>query len=622
MLLISALTSADGTGPTDDSHPADSHPADDARPVDDGPDVDGEEARLRRVARDAFGWNDFRPGQLEAMRALLAGRNVLAVMPTGSGKSAIYQVPALLIPGPTVVVSPLIALQRDQVAGLQGGWAPDAVTVNSAQPAGRTSQAWQGLRTGEAEFCFLAPEQLTKPDVVEQLVAIRPSLLVIDEAHCISAWGHDFRPDYLRIGDTVRRLGHPVVAALTATAAPPVREEIRRRLQLDDALEVVHGFDRPNLSLEVRRFLDPASQRRGVTDTVVDLVRRSRRPGLVYTATRRSTQEYAERLRDSGLRALPYHAGLRAAQRRDVHDRFLDGELDVVVATSAFGMGIDKPDVRFVVHAAVPESIDAYYQQIGRAGRDGAPARAWLAYRPEDLGLRRFFAVRRPDVDALREVLRAVRAATATDGPAGRGIRIAQLAGQLDRSRAKVTAAVNLLERVGALAVTGRGTFTTRPGSAARPGSAEGRGEWSVDAVLEQAIELVEAGERVERTRLEMMRGYAETTGCRRQFLLGYFGEQLPGPCGNCDTCDALVDKASGDPAGTLTAEARAAADATAEVAQDFPANARVVHRAWGPGIVVRPEPERVTVLFEQVGYRTLSHDTVVERDLLRRTDE
>jgi ATP-dependent DNA helicase RecQ len=544
------------------------------------------EAQIRDVARDRFGWDHLRPGQLDAVQALLDGHDALVVMPTGAGKSAVYQVAGVLLDGPTVVVSPLIALQRDQLASLAGRDAPDAVAVNSAQASSDTAEAWEAMVAGDAEFLFLSPEQLAKDDVVERLAQAGPSLLAVDEAHCVSAWGHDFRPDYLRIRDVLERLGNPRVVALTATASPPVREEVIERLRLRDVRQVVRGFDRPNLRLEVVRTADADATQ----ELLVDRVTAQPMPGIVYAATRKSTERYADALRERGLAARAYHAGLKAAERHQVHEMFLAGDLDVVVATTAFGMGIDKPDVRFVVHAQVSDSIDSYYQEIGRAGRDGEPALALLLYRPEDLGLRSFFASGGADDEVIRKVAAAVRRHSSDEH---RPVPASQLQAELDVAHSTLTRAVNLLEQAERVTVTGEGaleyTDTDVP----------------PDTAVDQAVEVAESHRRLERSRVEMMRGYAETTGCRRQFLLGYFGEELDEPCGRCDTCAS----------GSATEVARELADAEQQDAatdkERHGQGDRVVHREWGPGVVMHRESDRVTVLFEQVGYKTLAHEVL-----------
>ncbi|WP_084958826.1 RecQ family ATP-dependent DNA helicase [Thermoactinospora rubra] len=526
-------------------------------------------ARSARAARRALGLKRLRPGQLEAMAALAQGRDTLVVMPTGSGKSAVYQVSALLLPGPTLVVSPLIALQRDQVRALRE-LDEDAVSVDGSTAARDRSAAFESLRAGETEFLFCSPEQLARPDVVRELAEARPSLMVVDEAHCVSAWGHDFRPDYLRLGEVAEALGRPVIAALTATAAPPVREEIVERLRMRDPLQVVRGFDRPNIALSVRR---PTG---GPGQAALDIVREQRLPGIVYTSTRRRAEELARVLAEAGLRAAAYHAGVRRSERDRTQARFMAGEIDVVVSTSAFGMGIDKPDVRFVAHAAVPGSLDAYYQEIGRAGRDGEPAEAVLLYRPEDLSLQRFFSGGLPDVEALERVAAAVT-------------------GEVDRKTLRertglpprrLTALLDLLERVGAVRL---GHRKVSPVAGTDP-----------RAAAEEARTLSERRQAVERTRLEMMRRYAEIDDCRRRFLLAYFGEELKEPCGNCDACR------------TGSARERVTGGGP------FAVHARVEHRLWGPGEVISREQDRVTVLFEAAGYRELLLDAVVEQGLLR----
>ncbi|MFI9150492.1 RecQ family ATP-dependent DNA helicase [Streptomyces sp. NPDC053367] len=544
-------------------------------------------AELRRVARERFGWSELRAEQTEAMEALLDGRDVLVVMPTGSGKSAIYQVPTVILGGPAVVVSPLVALQRDQVTGLRESAAPDAVAVNSAQPQSVTDSAWRSVRDGDAEYLFLSPEQLTKDGVVERLRKLGPSLFVVDEAHCVSAWGHDFRPDYLNLGEVADRLGRPPVLALTATAATPVRTDIVEHLHMRDARVVTTGTDRPTIHLSVRTFTDDPAKRAAVRRWTA----RARGPGILYTATRKDAEAYASQLRQDGVDAEAYHAGVKAADRRRIHDGFLAGAPAVVVATSAFGMGIDKADVRFVAHASVPESLDSYYQETGRAGRDGEPAHAVLFYRPEDLGLQRFLTARSLDTDALRRILTTLRG---QDAPLSRG-RTAQVCGL---SRRKTSDLLNLLEEAGAVTVEGR-----RRAVRALPGP-------TVDEAVEGAAEVFERRRRIDRSRIEMMRGYAETPNCRRQYLLGYFGEQLDAPCGRCDVCER-EDEHPATRAGQQDAAPPAGHHGTYEP------NDRVRHAEWGAGTVMRTEADRLVVLFEQVGYKTLSVTAIEEGDLL-----
>jgi ATP-dependent DNA helicase RecQ len=363
------------------------------------------------VLKEIFGFDSFRPGQEEVIRAVLDGRDTLAVMPTGGGKSLCYQVPALMKEGLTVIVSPLISLMKDQVDSLLQSSVEGAATLHSGLSPEERWEVERKVRTGEIRMLYVAPERLRSLEFVLTLRRIGVSLFVVDEAHCISEWGHDFRPDYLFLPRAVRDLGNPPVLALTATATPHVRQDILSSLGMRKPTVVVTSFNRPNLTYRVL----PAKEKKDKLPLISSIIRNSPPPGIIYGTTRKECEELAASLKRAGVDAAHYHAGMEAAERSSVQERFMTDELSVVVATVAFGMGVDKPNVRFVVHASVPGSLPAYIQEAGRAGRDGKPGECVILYRGADLGRRkRLITINAAGADEVGSFFRALSGAANT----------------------------------------------------------------------------------------------------------------------------------------------------------------------------------------------------------------
>ena len=337
-----------------------------------------------QVLRDVFGFSSFRGGQEELIDGILAGRDVLGIMPTGGGKSLCYQVPGLVMEGVTLVISPLISLMRDQVMALKNAGV-SAAYVNSSLTPNQIRRVYQNIRMGMYHIIYVAPERLLNDGFLEAIQARQVSMVTVDEAHCISQWGQDFRPSYLKIVDFLRCLPlRPVVSAFTATATERVRQDIEEILELRSPIRVVTGFDRPNLRFEVRK----PKRKPGA---IIELVQQRRdRSGIVYCSTRKNVEEVCQRLQDAGIRATRYHAGLSDRERQENQEDFLYDRSTVMVATNAFGMGIDKSNVGYVIHYNMPQSLESYYQEAGRAGRDGAEAECLLLYSAGDVETAKF----------------------------------------------------------------------------------------------------------------------------------------------------------------------------------------------------------------------------------------
>ncbi len=515
-------------------------------------EADGSGVLSRALAR--FGHQTLRAGQADVIADIFAGKQVVAVMPTGAGKSLCYQLPAVVLGergGVTLVVSPLIALMKDQVDSLTARGVP-AVALTSQAGADEQREILDGIRAGLYTLVYVAPERFRSPRFVDVLrtLASRLALIAIDEAHCISEWGHDFRPEYRRLGEIVQTLGAPRIAAFTATATPEVRLDIAAQLGFQEPKLYVRGFDRPNLTYTVQTVGGTADRE----EKLATLVRmREGGVALVYAATRKNAEKYAAQLTAAGMRVLVYHAGIGDIARERTQDTFMAGNLDAIVATNAFGMGVDKSDIRLVVHADIPRSPEAYYQEAGRGGRDGKPTRCVLLFNHSDIRLQEFLInASYPSAEILRGIWKKLREQPALGRLAAGGnaegveSRLRAILGgdKHEITGATMSAALRVLERHGMLRrEDGSNPYDSNIAGMDGPRLVAARPEPGVFPPLD--VEALQRRAEVERGKLRTMIEYAYNPRCRRQFVLAYFGDEdwadKQRKCGACDNCEAIA---------------------------------------------------------------------------------
>ena len=543
---------------------------------------------LEAALREKFGFKAFHTGQEDVISRVMSGQNTLAILATGAGKSLCYQLPALLLEGTTVVVSPLIALMKDQLDMLRDRGVDEVVALNSTLSEDQETAAIGRVSRGEIKIVFVTPEKLEDEAFVTILKTLDIPLFVVDEAHCISQWGHDFRPAYLGLGHVIAELGHPTVLALTATATPAVRDDILTQLGIPGTKTIVKGFDRPNLRYEVFRAESENAKLRILRELFKDGLQGT---GIIYTATIKNALDVQKHLEEHlQLPCAVYHSKLQKHDRVSVHNLFQAEKIRAVVATNAFGLGIDKPNIRFVVHYDLPGSVEAYTQEAGRAGRDGKPSRCILLYRMSDTRVQNYFLTGKyPDIEEVQKVYGTLDIFGDQQG----GVSLTDLRkiSQLPLTKLKVILA--LLKKSGYIFASARGKYALPPAKNGR-----------------RALDLhnYETKKAYDQSKLAMMLQYAEASSCRRKFILNYFGEEYGREmCGACDNCLRELTRRAAAPFSASDSCVTAAGNG-------FRIGDIVVHNKFGQGTVERSEKDLVTVLFPSVGYKTLLASAVSRR--------